>query len=161
VKEPSKISLPERALGRPRARNRAFVFVRAIVLQTISAMALVLAIATGVIIVVLRIFHFFQPHLFPWTLKSAVPLISIGVAFACLQFVVARNRVQVFLGLLVSAAFILWGTEQFLSNRELVSSIDDVVVFLFVLDLGIVIYRHLKPGPHAGSAELPLDSPDD
>jgi hypothetical protein len=41
-----------------------------------------------------------------------------------------------------------------------VSFMDDVVVFLFVLDLGIVIYGQLKPGNHASSSELPLDSPD-
>lgn len=133
----------------------------AVVLRTISAVALGVALATGLIVVGLHIFHCFEPHVYPWTLKSAVPLISIGVAFACLQFVVARNHTQIFLGLLVAAAFILWGTEQFLSDPAVVSFIDDVVVFLFVLDLGIVIYGHLKPGIHADTSELPLDSPDD
>ena len=38
---------------------------------------------------------------------------------------------------------------------------DDLVVFLFVLDLGLVIYGHLKAGNHAAGYELPLDSPED
>ncbi len=56
---------------------------------------------------------------------------------------------------MVAAAFILWGTEQFLSNQALISFIDDVVVLLFVTDLSIVIYGHLKPGVHPISKELP------
>jgi hypothetical protein len=159
--EPSKFCLGARVGPRNRPRNGASIFLRITVLRTICAIALGLAVSTGVILVVLRVVHCLQPRLFPWTLKSAVPLILIGVAFACLQFVVARSRAQVLLGLLVAAAFILWGTEQFLSNHAIVSFIDDVVVFLFVLDLGMVIYGHLKPGTRAHSPELPLDSPDD
>lgn len=65
------------------------------------------------------------------------------------------------LGFLVALAFILWGGEQFVPNPGMVAFMDDVVVFLFVLDLGIVIYGHLKPGNHAAGSELPLDSPED
>jgi hypothetical protein len=159
--EPSKFCFGERFGPDHRPRNTASISLRAIVLKTLCAIALGLAVSTGVILLVLRIVHSIQPHLFPWTLKSAVPLILIGIAFACLQFVVSRSRSQILLGLLVAAAFILWGTEQFLSNQAVVSFIDDVVVFLFVLDLGMVIYGHLKPGTRAHSPELPLDSPDD
>ena len=158
--EPSKIFAPESMATAQAPRNKALVLVGARVLRIISATALGLAVSSAIMVVTLRILHCFQPQLFPWSLKSAVPLILIGIAFACLQFVVSRNRVQILLGLLVALAFILWGTEQFLSNPGIISFIDDFVVFLFVLDLGIVIYGHLKPGPHAGSSELPFDSPD-
>lgn len=137
------------------------VALRRIAFRTVSAIVLGLAVSSGVVLMALRVIHTLRPDLIGWTLKSAIPLILIGVSFACLQFVVSRSRIQILLGLLVSLAFILWGIEQFLSNRELVAGIDDVVVFLFVLDLGIVIYGHLKPGKHAKCAELPLDSPDD
>jgi hypothetical protein len=161
MSEPSKYCFGERVRTHNRPRTAASIFLGAIVLKTLCAIALGLAVSTGVILVAMRIAHCFQPQLFPWTLMSAVPLILIGVAFACLQFVVSRSRSQMLLGLLVAAAFILWGTEQFLSNPAVVSFIDDMVVFLFVLDLGIVIYGHLKPGTRPHSPELPLDSPDD
>jgi hypothetical protein len=60
---------------------------------------------------------------------------------------------------MVAAAFILWGTEQLLSNQAVVSFINDIVVLLFVLDLSIVIYGHLKPDIHPLSKELPFDEP--
>ncbi len=120
-----------------------------------------LAMFTAVLLIALRLVDLVQPALVPWTFKSAYPLILVGLAFAGLQFAVPRNRTQKALGLIVSAAFILWGSEQFLSNPRLISSIDDLVVFFFVLDLSIVIFGNLKPRKHAAGEELPLDTPDD
>jgi hypothetical protein len=128
-----------------------------VMLRIISAIAFGLAISTAILIVILHLIHCLQPNLVPRTLKSAVPLIFIGVAFASLQFILPRTRRQILLGLMVAAAFILWGTEQFLSNQAIVSFIDDIVVLLFVLDLSIVIYGHLKPGGHSVGKELPFD----
>jgi hypothetical protein len=159
--EPLKTSLRELLRPDRRPRSRTSTAMCALALRTLSAISLGLALSSGVLLIALRVVHFIQPNLFPWTLKSAVPLILIGVSFASFQFVVSRSRTQLLLGLMVSLAFILWGTEQFLSDGAVVSFIDDVVVFLFVLDLGIVIYGQLKPGIHAKSSELPLDSPDD
>ncbi len=127
------------------------------VLWVISAAALALAVCSAIALVALRLLHLFQPDLLPWTLKSAVPLILIGVAFLFLQFALPRTRTQMLLGLVVSTAFIGWGAEQFLTNRALVSLIDDFVVFLFVLDLSIVIYSHLKPGGDQRNEDLPFD----
>jgi len=131
----------------------------AVVARVISAIALGLAIFAAISIVTLRLIHYIQPNLLPWNLKSAIPLILIGVAFGSLQFILPRTRRQILLGLMVAVAFILWGTEQFLSNQAIASFIDDIVVLLFVLDLSIVIYGHLKPGVHAVSKELPFDEP--
>ena len=158
---PSKSSFRDLLSSGKRSRKAAFVFPLKIVVRAISVVALGLAVFTAVLLVALRVLHSVQPHLFPWTLKSAVPLILIGVAFASLQFVVSRTRAQMVLGFLVALAFILWGAEQFVPNPAIVSFMDDMVVFLFVLDLGIVIYGHLKPGTHVGTSELPLDSPNE
>jgi hypothetical protein len=130
---------------------------RAVVLRGISAIAFGLAVFTAIGIVALRLIHSFQPDLLPWTLKSAIPLILIGVAFASLQFVLPRSRRQILLGLMVALAFILWGAEQFLANQAIASFIDDVVVLLFVLDLSIVICGQLKSGAHAAGKELPFE----
>ena len=109
-----------------------------------SVVSLVLALASAIIVVALRIIHCFEPALFPWPLKSGVPLILIGVSFACLQFALPRTRSQMLLGLSVGAAFILWGSEQFLDAPAVIAFVDDVVMFLFVLDLGLVIRGLLK-----------------
>jgi hypothetical protein len=75
--------------------------------------------------------------------KSALPLIGIGVSYALLQFTVPRTRAEFCLSLAVSLAFILWGAEQFVPEPRIASRMDDLVVFLFVLDLGIVIRGQL------------------
>jgi hypothetical protein len=71
----------------------------------------------------------------------------IGFSFASIQFTERRTVSQLILGLCVSVAFIIWGIEQFMPNQAVVSSLDDMVVFLFVLDLAIVINRLLKEAP--------------
>lgn len=116
------------------------------VLRGISAIAAVLAVFTAVGIVALHLLHCFQPSLLPWTLKSAIPLILIGISFALLQFVLPRTRREILMGLMAALAFILWGTEQYVDNPAIASLIDDVVVLLFVLDLGIVIRGFFKQG---------------
>jgi len=146
----------DRAESRPSTPGRAFVVAR-----VISAFALGCAIFGALSIVILRLVHCFQPRLLPWTLKSAYPLILIGVAFASLQFMAPRAPRQILLGLMVAVAFILWGTEQFLANRAVAAFMDDIVVFLFVLDLSIVVYGHLKSGAHSRGKELPFDQAGD
>ena len=157
--EPAKPSLRDCLSPGRRPQSGTFAIPCKIVLRIISAIAMVLAVSSAILLLALRILHCLQPHLFPWTLRSAVPLILIGIAFASFQFVVSRTRVQIVLGLMVALAFILWGAEQFVTSPAMVSFMDDVVVFLFVLDLGMVIYGQLKSEKHAGSSELPLDSP--
>jgi hypothetical protein len=159
TKPPATSSIEDiKADGHTKARQ--FASGRAaVMLRVISALALALAVFAAIVLVTLRLIHCFQPDLLTWPVKSAIPLILIGIAFATLQFVLPRTRAQIGLGLSVAAAFILWGTEQFLSNPAIASFIDDIVVLLFVLDLSIVIYGHLKPSAHPISKELPFDEP--
>lgn len=115
-----------------------------LILQLVSAVAAGLAVLSVVVVIALRIIHWFTPAFDRWSLRSGIPLILIGLSFACLQSSVRRTHGQRALGLAISFAFILWGVEQFLTNREIISFIDDLVVFLFVLDLSIVIHGALK-----------------
>jgi len=73
----------------------------------VSIVAMGLALVSAVAVVALRIIHCFSSSLVPWTFKSAIPLILIGVAFAAFQFVAWRTRREIFLGLTVAATFIL------------------------------------------------------
>ena len=112
-------------------------------LRIISAIAMAAAVASAVAIILLDAFHWFEPGL-SWRLKSAVPLISIGVSYAVLQFTVPRTLVEFLMGLGASTAFVLWGAEQFIPAPKIASLVDDFVVLLFVIDLGVVIRGHLR-----------------
>ena len=114
------------------------------VLRAVSAISFVLAISSACLVLVLDGLHFFGLALLPWRLKSAFPLIFVGISYGCLQFTLPRSWKEFVLSLSVGVAFILWGSEQFVPNPEYVSLIDDVVVFLFVLDLSIVVRGCLK-----------------
>jgi threonine/homoserine efflux transporter RhtA len=129
-------------------------------LRLVSGISIGLGVCTAIAVVVLRLIHFCRPDFLPWSLKSAVPLILTGVAFAALQFTLQRSRKQILLGLMVALAFTLWGLEQFVSDPAVASFIDDIVVILFVVDLGLVIYGHLKPGAPPDRKELPFDGSD-
>jgi hypothetical protein len=158
--ESPKIAAAEHIKADKSTKKREHAFGRvALVLRATSAVSLALALLAAICILILRLIRFLQPNLLSWTLKSAIPLILIGIAFASLQFVLPRTRRQILLGLMVALAFILWGVEQFLLNQAMASFVDDVVVFLFVLDLSLVIYEHLKPGAHPVRKELPFDEP--
>ena len=111
-------------------------------LRVLSGVALGFAVVTAAGIVVLDGLHWVRPDV-GWRVKSALPLIGIGVSYALLQFTVPRTRTEFCLSLAVSLAFVLWGAEQFIPSPRIVSLIDDAVVFLFVLDLGIVIRGQL------------------
>jgi DNA replication protein DnaC len=80
----------------------------------------------------------------PIAFKSAVPLIAIGISYLVLILSLRRTLGQRLVGIFVGLAFMLWGLEQFLSDQAWISFIDDVVVFLFVVDLSIVIRHNLR-----------------
>jgi len=126
--------------------------VRGVRMQTLlrgaSAVSFILAITSACAVIALDCIHVFGPDLLPWRLKSAFPLILIGIAYGCLQFTLPRSWKEFLLGLSVGVAFILWGAEQFVPIPALVPLIDDVVVFLFVLDLSVVISGSLKAKRH-------------
>jgi len=76
------------------------------------------------------------------SLKSAIPLIAIGASYICLIVTLRRTPGQRLVGILMGLAFVLWGVEQFLTDHEVIAFIDDIVVFLFVIDLSIVIRQN-------------------
>jgi hypothetical protein len=114
-------------------------------LQSISLVGLISAFSTAILIVAFHAFRVLggtQPAFVP-ILKSAIPLIAIGISYLTLVFTIPRTAAQRVLGVLVGLAFVLWGTEQFMNDQRWISFIDDIVVFLFVLDLSIVIRENL------------------
>jgi len=113
------------------------------VLRILSGAALLCACGSALGVILLDAVHWLQQDI-SWKVKSALPLIGIGVSYALLQFTLPRTRTEFLLSLAVSLAFILWGLEQFIPTPRIASQIDDIVVFLFVVDLAIVIWGRLK-----------------
>ena len=80
----------------------------------------------------------------PISLKSAVPLIAIGISYSLLIIILRQTLGQRIVGIFMGLAFVLWGAEQFLRDQAVISFMDDIVVFLFVVDLSIVIRQNLR-----------------
>jgi DNA replication protein DnaC len=89
-----------------------------------------------------------QPLLLGWQppipFRSAIPLIAIGISYFVLITTLRRTAGQRLVGIFTGLAFVLWGLEQCLRDKTIISFIDDVVVFLFVVDLSIVIRHNLR-----------------
>ena len=114
------------------------------ILRAASTLFFWLAILGAVAVLTIDGARFFFPGVMGWHLKSAFPLIFVGLSCACVQFAVPRPGKQLLMGLAVAVAFILWGAEQFVPNPAVVLLMDDLVVFLFVVDLSLLIRGYLK-----------------
>jgi DNA replication protein DnaC len=113
-------------------------------LRGLSVGALWVAVLTASFITVRHVLPLIfgsQPAI---SFKSGVPLIAIGVSYFFLIVTLRRTLGQRLVGIFIGVAFVLWGSEQFLSDQAVISFIDDVVVFLFVVDLSIVIRHNLR-----------------
>jgi hypothetical protein len=119
------------------------------ILRAISFVALWVALATATGVLLAHVAPLIHGLRWAIAVKSGIPLIAIGVSYISLIFTLARPPAQVLVGFLMGLAFVLWGTEQFLTNRPLIAFIDDCVVFLFVVDLSIVIRHNFRE--HAGA----------
>jgi DNA replication protein DnaC len=121
-------------------------------LRALSVVALWLAILAACFLIV--------RHLLPFVLgsepliwfKSAVALIAIGISYLALILTLRRTFGRRLVGIFMGLAFVLWGLEQFLNDQAVVSFMDDIVVFLFVVDLSIVIRQNFRSS--AGERQL-------
>lgn len=80
-------------------------------------------------------FHYDAAH----QRKGSPPFIFIGVAFIAFQLSQPDLRWQQIKGLLLGSAFALWGAEQFIQPSWWLTILDDLVIGVFVVDLGLVI----------------------
>jgi hypothetical protein len=91
---------------------------------------------------------------------SAAPLLLIGLAALGFQFVIRPKLLDLFKACLVSAAFLLWGIDQLLHQGWLAITLGDVVIVLYVIDLGWMMLDGLKPQgkSHQVSQEIATSS---
>ncbi len=113
-------------------------------LRAFSVVALWIATFAAGFLIVRHVLPLITGSQLAISFKSGIPLIAIGVSYFVLIITLPRTPGQRLVGILMGSAFVLWGVEQFLSDRTLISFIDDMVVFLFVVDLSIVIRQNLR-----------------
>jgi DNA replication protein DnaC len=113
-------------------------------LRLLSSASLWVAIVTASFLILRHVLPFLMGSDPSIPFKSAIPLIAIGISYFVLIISLRRTFGQRLAGVFIGLAFVLWGLEQFLSDKVWSSFIDDVVVFLFVVDLSIVIRHHLR-----------------
>ena len=89
------------------------------------------------------------PHLLPGLQHaplSAAPLLLIGMAYIALQPLIRPSPLEFLKRLMLGGAFILWGIDQLLPGGSLATTLGDVVITLYVIDLGLIIITHLQRG---------------
>jgi len=75
---------------------------------------------------------------------GALSLMLIGASYISLQLSTKRHWNEVFKGVLLGIAFLLWGGEQFVPSGPLVTAMDSIVITIFVVDLSVIIVEHLR-----------------
>jgi hypothetical protein len=75
---------------------------------------------------------------------SALPLLLIGLASLCFQIITRPALLDFFKAMIVSAAFLLWGIDQLLPASWLATTLGDIVIILYVVDLGWMMRDRLK-----------------
>lgn len=113
-------------------------------LRGLSVVALWVAILTAGLFMVCHMLPLIIGSRPAISLKSGVPLCAVGISYICLILTLRRTPGQLLVGMLIGSAFVLWGWEQFLRDRAVISCVDDCVVFLFVVDLSIVIRQNFR-----------------
>ncbi len=116
-------------------------------MRLLSAVCVVVSLAWVVALLVSDVWHGLHPYKAHQTI-GAFALIFIGASYICLQLSLKREAMEMLQGLLLGMAFVLWGSEQLLPPRRLSTLMDAFVVSIFVVDLGVIIWGHLRRKDH-------------
>ena len=104
----------------------------------------VLALLAGITLLTRDVFLTILPH----APVSAAPLLLIGAAYLGFQALIRPKPLDLFKALIVSSAFILWGVDQLLPSGWVATTLGDVVITLYVIDLAWVMIDRLKQRNH-------------
>jgi len=100
---------------------------------------IIAAMVTGIILLLSDIFLITLFH----APMSATPLLLIGMTYLGFQLLVRPKPLDLFKALIVSSAFLLWGIDQLLPTGWFATTLGDVVIVLYVVDLGWMITDRL------------------
>ena len=100
--------------------------------------------AAGTASIFLLVSDVFPTNL-PHAPVSAAPLLLIGAAYLGFQGLVRPGLLDLGRALIVSSAFILWGIDQLLPAGWLATTLGDIVIVLYIVDLGWLMLDRLRP----------------
>ncbi len=109
-------------------------------LRVLNWLFVICALLTGAFLLLSDIFSFSLPH----APISAAPLLLIGAAYLAFQTLTNPTLLDLCKALIVSSAFILWGLDQLLPAGWFATTLGDVVIVLYVIDLGWMMLDRLK-----------------
>ncbi len=75
---------------------------------------------------------------------SAMPLLLVGGSYVALQGLLRPAPILLMKRLLLGAAFLLWGIVQLMPPSVIATDLGDLVIALYVFDLGIIIQAELR-----------------
>jgi hypothetical protein len=101
---------------------------------------IVLALLSGVVLLLSDVVSTPFSH----TPVSASPLLLIGVAYLIFQLLTRPKPLDLFKACIVSLAFILWGVDQLLPSGWFATLLGDIVITLYVIDLGWMMLERLR-----------------
>jgi hypothetical protein len=97
-----------------------------------------LALGATALLVVGDARHAFAPSLFHGKV-GALALMVVGASYMVAQIRRKVSRGERLRAMLLGAAFVLWGAEQFLAVGRLWNVMDTAVIVIFVVDLGLIV----------------------
>jgi len=75
---------------------------------------------------------------------SALPLLLAGFSYLLLQAILRPRRLELLKRLMLGSAFLLWGVVQLMPVGDLAVELGNVVIALYVIDLGLIIWTDLQ-----------------
>lgn len=113
------------------------------VLYLLTCMIITLALTSGVLLLFFDTPQKLLQHV-AHAPFSAAPLLLIGIGSLCFQYLIQPRPLELLRALIVSSAFILWGIDQLLAASWLATTLGDVVIVLYVIDLSWMMIERLK-----------------
>jgi hypothetical protein len=75
---------------------------------------------------------------------SALPLLLAGSSYVVLQAILRPRPLELLKRLMLGIAFLLWGVVQLMPASDLSAELGNVVIALYVVDLGLIIWTDLQ-----------------
>ena len=75
---------------------------------------------------------------------SALPLLLAGSSYLVLQAILRPRPLELLKRLMLGTAFLLWGIVQLMPASNLSAELGNVVIALYVVDLGLIIWSDLE-----------------
>jgi hypothetical protein len=117
-------------------RNRPLCFL----LYLFIWATVIIALVAGVFLLLSDVFSILPLH----APVSAAPLLLIGATYLGFQVLTLPKPLDLFKALIVSSAFLLWGIDQLLPPGWFATTLGDVVIVLYVVDLGWMMMDRLR-----------------